>query len=128
MEEKSLVLCDSDVLIEIFDRNNSTVITKLASFGTQNLCISSVSFSEILFGANDRKHFLYLRSKLESFLLLELRPEIDLRHRNLILNYSLSHGLRIQDALIAATALTYEIPIYTLNAKDFRFIKGLRLL
>ncbi len=127
MEEKSLVLCDSDVLIEVFDRNNANVISKLASFGTENLCISSVSFSEILCGSKDKRHLNFLQTKLEEFLLLELKPDIDLVHRNLIVDYSLSHGLRIQDALVAATALTYEIPLYTLNVKDFKFIEGLLL-
>lgn len=31
------------------------------------------------------------------------------------------------DALIAATALHYNLPLYTLNKKDFRYIAGLRL-
>ena len=39
--------------------------------------------------------------------------------------YSLSHKLSIPDALIAATALIHNIDLYTLNLKDFRFIKGL---
>jgi hypothetical protein len=41
--------------------------------------------------------------------------------------YSLSHKLTIPDALIAATALTHNISLYTLNLKDFRFIQGLNI-
>ena len=41
--------------------------------------------------------------------------------------YFLSHKLAIPDALIAATALVNSISLYTLNAKDFRFIEGLTI-
>lgn len=34
---------------------------------------------------------------------------------------------RAYDALIAATAIAYDLPLYTLNPRDFQGIKGLRL-
>ncbi|MEG4117310.1 PIN domain-containing protein [Microcoleus sp. N9_B4] len=45
----------------------------------------------------------------------------------LMAQYSLSHKLTIPDAMIAATALTHNISLYTLNLKDFRFIEGLQI-
>jgi tRNA(fMet)-specific endonuclease VapC len=42
-------------------------------------------------------------------------------------NYALSHKLAIPDTLIAATALTHDLDLYTLNQKDFCFISNLRL-
>ncbi len=42
-------------------------------------------------------------------------------------SYGLSQILAVPDSLIAATALTHETPLYTLNRKDFRFIPGLQL-
>lgn len=42
-------------------------------------------------------------------------------------DFSLSHNLTLPDAFIAATAIFHDIPLYTLNKKDFRFIPGLRL-
>jgi len=41
--------------------------------------------------------------------------------------YSLSHKLSLPDALIAATAISHDLELYTLNIKDFRFITGLNL-
>ena len=38
------------------------------------------------------------------------------------------HGLRIPDAVIAATALTNAFRLATINKKDFRFIDGLLLV
>lgn len=128
MEEKSLVVCDSDVIIEFFDRDNRTVEDRLVEMGRGNLCISSVTYSEIIFGAKDRAHLNALLKGLESFILLEIDQRIDLIHRELIKKYSLSHKLSIQDALIAATALDFGFKLFTLNKKDFRFIEGLDLM
>jgi len=41
--------------------------------------------------------------------------------------YALSHKLSIPDALIASTALAYQMDLFTLNKKDFHFITELRL-
>ena len=46
---------------------------------------------------------------------------------SLIESYSKGHGLQIPDAIIAASALSLEIKLFTLNLKDFRFIDGLKL-
>jgi predicted nucleic acid-binding protein len=37
-------------------------------------------------------------------------------------------NILIPDTIIAATAITYEIPLLTKNQKDFRFIENLNLL
>jgi predicted nucleic acid-binding protein len=44
-----------------------------------------------------------------------------------MLVYSKSHGLAIPDAIIAATSLVCNINLFTLNVKDFTFIKGITL-
>ncbi len=46
---------------------------------------------------------------------------------DLFKTYHLSHGLRIPDCLIAATAIGTGLPLFTYNRKDFRFISGLTL-
>ena len=37
------------------------------------------------------------------------------------------HGLRLPDALIAATALTFDLALLTRNRRDFEAVIGLRL-
>lgn len=128
MEKTQLVLCDSDVLIELFDRNNEKAIIKLNALGPGNLCISSVSYSEILFGSRDKIHHRKLVRSLDKFLLIPISTRIDNLHRKLIREYSLSHKLHVQDALVAATALTLDIPLFTFNKRDFDFIAGLILV
>jgi hypothetical protein len=53
--------------------------------------------------------------------------EISTLTLSLLEMYALSHRLNLPDALIAATALRYNLSLYTLNIKDFRFIEGLSL-
>ncbi len=44
-----------------------------------------------------------------------------------MLKYSLSHNLDLPDALIASTAIIYDLELYTLNLKHFRYIDNLKL-
>lgn len=37
------------------------------------------------------------------------------------------HGMRLPDALIAATALEFDLSLLTRNRRDFEFVVGLRL-
>ena len=128
MEEKRMVVCDSDVLIEFLDKANKTIEDRLVQLGMERLCISSVTFSEVIFGSWNKTHQKALIKGLQSFALIEIDPAIDSIHRNLIERYSLSHRLGIQDAFVAATALQGEHYLFTLNRKDFSFIEGLRLI
>ena len=46
----------------------------------------------------------------------------------LIERFSKSHGLQIPDAIIAATAITSKIELFTFNLKDFKYIDGLKFI
>jgi predicted nucleic acid-binding protein len=127
MEEKKLVLADTDVLIEFLDRANEKVKAKLLAIGFDNICISEITASELFYGAQNKKHKLILEKFISRSLVLPVTKEISNLHLTLVRTYSLSHKLKIQDALIAATALCLKIDLYTFNAKDFKFIKGIKL-
>ena len=101
---------------------------RLLSFGVENICMSEISASELLYGARDKKHFTVLRKFIDQSLTLPITREISNLHFKLVAEYSLSRKLKVQDALIAATAMTLSIDFYTLNVKDFKFIKGIRLI
>ena len=128
MEKKRLVICDTNILIEVIDRNNKKIIEFLVELGESNLCISSVTHSELLMGASNKRHLSILLTELGKFILIPIDSQIDQLHRKLIEHYGLSHKLSIQDALIAATAIHYDSELFSLNKKDFRFIEGLKLL
>jgi tRNA(fMet)-specific endonuclease VapC len=128
VEKKELVVCDTNILIEVIDRNNKETINALIDIGTSKLCISSISYSEMILGAKSKSHLSKLIIELSRFPVIPLSPSIDLFHRDLLLRYSLSHGLSIPDALIAASVIATDCKLYTLNKKDFKFIDGLDLI
>ena len=90
--------------------------------------MSEISASELLYGARDKKHWIILRKFIDQSLVLPITKDISGLHLRLVAEYSLSHKLNVQDALIAATAITLSIDLYTLNVKDFKFIKGIKLI
>lgn len=64
---------------------------------------------------------------MSTFSVISIDDSISKKAIDLIEYYAKSHGLMIPDAIIAATALVESVEIMTLNIKDFRFIKELKI-
>lgn len=47
MAKEEIILCDSDVIIEFY-KNNSRVVSELASIGENNIAISTVTAGELI--------------------------------------------------------------------------------
>lgn len=58
---------------------------------------------------------------------LPLTPAITVRAKEILESLSLSHGLGMGDALIAATALEHGLTLLTANIRHFSAIDGLTL-
>jgi len=86
-----------------------------------------VTQAELYFGALNKKELDEIRRHLSLISLLPVSEGISSQFILLMETYSLSHKLSIPDALIAATAIEYGLPLYTLNVRDFRFIQNLQL-
>lgn len=89
--------------------------------------MSAVTMMELIVGAFNKREIQLIKKTFADFDVLELNEAVSVRAKNLIEQYSKSHGLLIPDALIAATALEYDVPLFTANVSDFRFIPGLEL-
>jgi len=66
------------------------------------------------------------RDLVRRFNLLHLDKGISQLFMQYMLGYQ-AKGLRVPDALIAATAVSNNVELFTLNRSDFEFIDGLRL-
>ncbi|RMG70344.1 MAG: PIN domain-containing protein, partial [Nitrospirae bacterium] len=62
------------------------------------------------------------------FKIIKLNEAITEIAIDLIEKYSKSHGLKIPDALIAATSVYLNSPLWTINKKDYRFIQEVKLI
>lgn len=127
MENKEMILLDTDIIIEWF-KGNTKVEKRIVSIDVQNICISKVSVLEMYVGALNKRELNKINKFLDKITQLSINDEITDTAVELIYKYYLSHTLYINDALIAATAIENKIELYTLNQKDFKFIEGLKLL
>ena len=91
------------------------------------LTISAITWLELLHGMRSRTELQAVQKSLalRNTEQLPVTPEITTRAISLMESLTLSHGLGIGDALIAATALEHGLPLLTANVKHFAPINGL---
>jgi tRNA(fMet)-specific endonuclease VapC len=126
MAKEKIVLCDTNILIEAL-RQNSIIIEQLNLIGIDNIAISIITYAELLYGARDKAETNKIKKYIQFIRLIPANSEISELFVELINKYSLSHRIGIPDTFIAATALHYNLSLYTLNSKDFKFISNLNL-
>jgi predicted nucleic acid-binding protein len=124
--ENVKILCDTDVIIEYLKGNEATkkIFDKLKN---KNIALSAITLMELFYGALNKRELNKIKRALSEFDILLLNEDITKIAVDLIEKYSKSHGLKIPDALIASTAIYYDITLWTYNVKDFRFIDNLKL-
>jgi len=121
-----MILCDTNVIIETLKGDEKT-IKIMESIGLENIAISSVTVMELYFGALNKRELNKIKKHLKALNIVHFDNDVSELAVSMIESYSKSHGLQIPDAIIAATALSLEIKLLTLNLKDFRYIDGLKL-
>jgi len=89
--------------------------------------VSDMTHMELFIGCGDKRQQAATEKFLRRFEAVPIDAAVSALAVELLRRYRLSHGLLLADALIAATALVYAIPLLTKNARDFRFISGLTL-
>ena len=122
-----IYLCDTCILIDYL-KGVVDIQQKLSKDRKQGLGMSSVTYMELMVGALNKREAGIIKKAFSDFEIVEISEAISTRARNLVENYAKSHDLLIPDALIAASALELQIPLYTANIRDFRFIPDLSLV
>jgi predicted nucleic acid-binding protein len=125
MAKKSLVLCDTNIIIEFY-KENPLILAELRGVGQQNIAVSIITVGELLYGALNKEEYRQIDQDLAHLHLFHLDKAIGECFMEIMSKYSLSHNLSLPDGLIVATALIEDIPLYTLNKKDFRYIGGIQ--
>jgi tRNA(fMet)-specific endonuclease VapC len=122
-----MVIFDTNILIELY-RGNTNVKHQIEQMQSGVFYISSITYAEFMVGAKDKTDFSKIEKQLNKYTIISINTEINDIFLDLFKNLTLSHRPGIADTLIAATALYYHLPVYTLNKKDFQFIPGIELL
>jgi predicted nucleic acid-binding protein len=118
------MLVDTDVLIWHL-RGYAQATRRLDQLGS--LTLSAVSHMEILQGMRNKAELAAVKKMFQrrSATLLPVSEAITQQAIVLMESLTLSHGLQMGDALIAATALEHRLPLLTGNVKHFSAIDGL---
>lgn len=124
----NLSVIDSDILIDVGRKVKIAIERLEAERKTSITAVSSVTQMELIVGCRNKTELKHLDKFLEDFEIISLNYEITQKAVELLKGYKLSHGLLIADSFIAATAMILDAPLLTKNQKDFKFIKGLKLL
>jgi len=117
-------LLDTNILSKIFYGN-----ADVKNF-VDNLVVGveTIVYIECIQGSISNSDKRRIKRSLQGLEFYPLTNEIAQKAIELIDNYSNSHGLLLADAIIAATALEYDLTLITYNTKHFQFIKSLKLL
>ncbi len=123
------VVFDTDVLIWYL-RGNGKARRFLELVPHQQRALSSLTFMELLQGCRNQEEGQQLRSFIaENISLVIHSDEITSRRAIALLEqHAFPHGLRVVDALIAATALETASSLATANVKHYRPITRLHLI
>jgi predicted nucleic acid-binding protein len=119
-----MMLVDTDVLIWHL-RGYPQATRRLDQM--DKLTLSAVTYLEVLQGLRNKVEFAAIKKMLEcrNAILLPVTESITQRATMLMESLTLSHGLQMGDALIAATALDHQLPLLTGNVKHFACIEHL---
>jgi len=125
--EKNYVMCDTNIFIHWFN-NDPATIDKLQQIGLQRIAVSVITVMELIQGVDNKEQLKQLKKKIKHYAMIDFTKEVSELSLQLIENYKLSQNLQIPDAIIAATSVIYNIPLFTYNKKDFKYISGIQLI
>ena len=126
MVEK-IILFDTDAFLEMM-RENVEVINFVKGIDLDSVYINPIIKAEIQFKAINKRDLSVINAKLEGYPIIPLDDDISEKFSEMYERYLLSRRPGIADMLIAATAVSYDIPLFTLSTAHFNFIRELKLL
>ena len=118
------VLIDSDVLIWL-TRGHVGAAQRLGQISTWR--ISVLTYMELAQGCRDKAELARLKKGLaaRNTDVLQVTPAISERAAELVDLLALSHGMRLADALIGATAIVHGTTLISANTRHFEAVQNL---
>ncbi len=119
-------LLDSDILIDVL-RGHSPAVSFLKELEGQDLLISSLTKAELVVGAKNKTDLTCIENFAEQFGELHPNAIVSKKMLQILKKHYLKHGIGIIDSFIAATAIEYELMLYSKNAKHFAILEELKV-
>lgn len=118
-------LVDTDVLIDLTRNHQGAIdfIDRLQGAWS----ISVISGLELVVGAKNQREVNEIERLFAAYATNHITEMIERRAYDLLRTYAKSHGLRVFDSLIAATAIEEGLTLVSRNRKHFVIIQGLDL-
>ena len=82
---------------------------------------------ELYRGMDNKGQLAQMIKRVKGYNILDFNEDVSVKAVELIQSFKLSHNLQIPDAIIGALRINYDIPLFTYNVKDFKFMPGLIL-
>ncbi len=125
-------MLDTDMCIYLIKKHPENVLKKFKLFNIGDICISSVTFSELLYGVEKSQHHQKNRVALEEFVLpLDIisYDEKSAHYYSHIRSYLEKKGLIIDslDLMIAANAQSINATLVTNNIREFSRVPKLKI-
>lgn len=122
------VLIDTDILID-FGLGNEDAAQTLATLEEQcELCVSVINTMELYAGCRSKRELKEIDLLLSAFRQLPITQDISNKTLSLVRQFRASHGVEINDMLIASTAQIHNLELISKNQKHYRFLPDLNLL
>ncbi|PJF29340.1 MAG: hypothetical protein CUN52_08875 [Phototrophicales bacterium] len=119
-------IIDSTVVIHLY-RKYSPAINWAKSLTTP-LDITTISWLEVIVGAPSKTGLMTCKVIMSQFNLIHLTISDQEWAIEQLEKYRLSHGIGLNDCLIASIAFRLQVPIYTHNLKHMELLLGKHLV
>ena len=121
-------LIDTDVLIDVARGYPEAGAFLREQHQTFRIQISIISAMELAVGSRNSTELSETKRFLEPVRIIPVDTDVSNEAYKLIETFTLSHGLAIPDALIAATAIRNGLTLLTKNTRHFQMIPDLQVI
>jgi predicted nucleic acid-binding protein len=118
-------LIDTDIVVDAARQVREATAFLGLQRAMGGIRVSTITAMELVSGCRNALELARLQQFAAQLTLVPVTAAASQKGYDLMQSFFLSHGLLIPDALIAATALVEQLPLYTRNVRHFRMIPTL---
>ena len=122
------VIVDTDILID-FSLDKLEAVQTMAMLEQEyELSVSVITAMELYVGGRSKDELMIIDELLGGFSLFHVTSMMSEVAYKWMREFRPSHGVEINDLLVASTSLVMDVQLITKNQKHYRFLPGLNLM